>query len=397
MKRTRPPLAAALVLTLAAVPARSNPSLSYDFANMSQWLSHGMAQGLAFNAGSNFDPPKEVKGYYLQPDVSLGVGKMPLDKREFPQLTTQALIDEGGPNLFPSSVLFPNLAVHLRAGLPWRGDVYARFADATTPPGYKISPTMTAQVQTNSYGFGIRQHLLGRDGSEYQDEWWWPALALGAHYNHVQGYTKLKGQFTINSNGLTQNDGFHGRIDWAINSFGLDAVASHSFGAWTPFFGMGYNYATGSVGVSLQLDASAINTQVLGAGSDRPEKNQGREVFGVSYDRPTWSAFMNAELKALGQLQYRSFIVQFGAALPLDIGGPAIFYKRRLTSSTVNTAAPPAPRKSAPPTLDDDVPAPKPAPAPKARKKKAAPAPAPEPGPERPSKPSSQPDMIFLQ
>ena len=48
---------------------------------MTQWLSHELAQGLAFNAGSNFDPPREVKGYSIQPDLSLGVGRMPLDKR----------------------------------------------------------------------------------------------------------------------------------------------------------------------------------------------------------------------------------------------------------------------------------------------------------------------------
>lgn len=399
MTKARPPLAAALVFLLAtagAAPARANPSMSDDFASMSFWLSHELAQGLAFNAGSNFDPPKEVKGYYLQPDVSFGAGRMPLDKREFPDLTVQALKDEGGPDLFPSSVLFPNLAVHLRMGLPWRGDAYVRFADATTPPGYKISPTMTAKVQTNSYGFGVRQHFLGWDGSEYEDEWWWPALAVGLHYNHVQGYTDLKGKFTINANGLTQNDGFHGSIRWALNSFGVDAIASHSFGAWTPFAGMGYNYATGSVGTSLILDASSVNTVVQGVGSDRPEKSQGREIFGLSYDRPTWSAFMNAELKALGQLQYRSFIVQFGAALPFDIGGPALLYKRRPTSSTANTAAP-APHHAAPSPLDDEQPRPWPQPKPKARKK-AAPAPddaAPAPGTQ--ASPSDQPSMIFLQ
>ena len=45
-----------------------------------------------------------------------------------------------------------------------------------------------------------------------------------------------------------------------------------------------------------------------------------------------------AELKALGQLQYRSWIVDMGVALPFDIGrGPAIIYKRRADSSTATT------------------------------------------------------------
>jgi hypothetical protein len=294
---------------------------------MSQWLSHEMAQGLAFNAGSNFDPPKEVKGYYLQPDLSLGVGSMPFDKRNFPTITVPALADYGAANLFPSSVLFPNLSVHLRMGLPWRGDFYIRLADATTPPGYKISPTMTAKVQTNSIGFGIRQHILGGD---------LPVVTLGAHYNHVQGSTHLKGKFNVNVDAagqtiFTANDDFTGDIAWSVNSFGLTAVAAQTYGAWTPFLGVGYNYTTGSVRTKLNLQSSTfLVSDITGEGSDRPEKSQGREIFGVSYDRPTWSLFANGELKALGQLQYRSYIIQFGGALPFDIGrGPAIFYKSR--------------------------------------------------------------------
>lgn len=331
---------------------------------MSQWLSDQMAQGLAFNAGETFDPPKEVKGYYLQPDVSLGVGSIPFNKKDFPDLQTQALRDEGGSNLFPSSTLFPNLALHLRMGLPWRGDFYVRVADATTPPGYKISPTMTAQVQTNSFGFGVRQHFLGGDI---------PTFTLGAHYNHVQGYTKLKGKFTIDSNGLTQDDGFTGDIKWDVNSFGLTAIVSQSFGPWTPYGGLGYNYTTGSVSTDLELSASQVNTRVFGAGSDRPEKSQGREIVGVSYDRRTWSFFLSGELKALGQLQYRSYIVDAGVALPFEIGGRAVFYKKR-------PAAPVEPKSM----LDDDSEAPAPKPVKRKRMK--------------PSPPEQAPaDMIFLR
>ncbi|MDE2490555.1 MAG: hypothetical protein KGM24_06880 [Elusimicrobia bacterium] len=320
MKRPRPPLAAALVLALA-LPASANSSISYDFNNMTYWLSHEMAQGLAFNAGSTFDPPKEIKGWYLQPDVSFGVGNMPLDKRDFPNLTVQALKDAGGESMFPSSVLFPNLAMHLRFGLPWRGDAYIRFADATTPPGYKISPTMTAQVQTNSIGAGIRQHFFGGD---------YPLLTLGAHYNHVQGRTHLKGKFNENIQTLNLSSDLVGDIDWSINSFGLTAVTSYTWGRWTPYAGLGYNYATGSVRARLDLEPNGFGAvPAIGEGSDRPEKSQGRELFGFSYDRPTWSAFLSGELKALGQLQYRSYIVQVGAALPFDIGGRTIFHKRR--------------------------------------------------------------------
>ena len=332
---------------------------------MSQWLSDQMAQGLAFNAGENFDPPKEIKGYYLQPDVSFGVGLIPFDKRRFPDMQTPALQNGTGANLFPNSTLFPNLALHLRMGLPWRGDLYVRLADATTPPGYRISPTMTAQVQTNSFGCGIRQHLLGGD---------YPVLTLGAHYNHVQGYTKLRGTFGISADKFNANDDFNGNINWSINSFGLTAIVSQSFGRWTPFGGLGYNYATGSTHVDLNLISHTfLVPDVTGQGSDHPEQSQGREILGVSYDRDTWSAFANGELKALGQLQYRSWIIQVGAALPFDIGGRTLFKRRR--------AAAPVEPKSA---LEDETetPAPKPV-----KRPRAAPTP-PEQAP---------PDMIFLR
>lgn len=328
MRKARPPLAAALAFLLVPVPSRANPSLAADFHLMTQWLSHELAQGMAFNAGSNFDPPKEVKGYYLQPDLSLGFGRMPLDKRNFPALEVQALKDYGGANIFPNSVMSPNLALHMRMGLPWRSDLYLRFADATTPSGYKISPTMSAQVQTNSYGVGVRQHFFGGD---------WPALALGAHYNHVRGRTSLKGKFGVDVGNYHSDSDLVGLINWNLNSFGLTAVTHYSFDSWTPFVGFGYNYATGSVRTRLELkslDESIL--PIVGEGSEHPESSQGRWIFGLQYERPTWSVFGNGEIKALGQLQYRSFVAQLGVALPFDIGrSPTVFSKKRRATAAV--------------------------------------------------------------
>ena len=368
----RAPFAAALVLALACNSASANPSLTQDINGMSQWLSDQMAQGLAFNAGETFDPPKVVKGYYLQPDVSLAVGHIPFDKRRFPDMTTPELQNGGGANLFPSSTLFPNLALHLRMGLPGRRDLYLRVADATTPAGYRISPTMTAQVQTNSIGFGVRQEFFG--GEDY------PTLVVGGHYNHVQGYTKLRGTFGVSAQGFTADDKFNGNIDWSINSYGLTAIVSQTFGRWTPYGGLGYNYITGSTHVDLNLiSGTFLIPDITGQGSDHPEQSQGREILGVSYDRETWSAFANGELKALGQLQYRSWIIAVGAALPFEIGGKALIYKKR-------------PHQVATPksTLDDedsDKPEPK-KPAPKPVKRPRA-----EPTPPE----QAPPDMIFLK
>lgn len=360
-----------LGLGLPSVSAGANPSLTDDFRGMSQWLSHELAQGLAFNAGSTFDPPHEIKGYALQPDLSLGVGRMPLDKRDFPPITTPALDDFGGQNLFPDSVTFPNLAVHLRMGLPWRGDAYFRFADATTPSGYKISPTMTAAVQTNSFGGGVRQHLFGRDGR--------PTLTVGAHYNHVVGRVRLKSTFQVNTNGFQADDEFNGALDWNLNSFGLNAVVHKAFGPWTPFGGIGYNYATGSARARLELIPKTDLIQPISAeGSSRPEQNTGRFIFGVEYQKPTWSVFANAELKALGRLKYRGFIAQIGVSLPYEIGrGPAIIYKKRRPDAAGTMYVPrrEAEADEKPRSRRDSAPKPK----------------------SKPSQETAPPDMIFLQ
>ena len=262
--RARAPLAASLALALAAAPARANPSLSQDFGGMTQWLSDELAQGLAFNAGENFDPPTLVKGYYLQPDVSFGAGIVPLNKNQFPATPALAGIGYSGSSFFPSSVMFPNFALHLRMGLPGDNDVYVRFADATTPPGYKISPTMSAEVQTNSYGAGLRHHFLGSDG--------WPNLVWGVHYNYVTGHVNLSGnenaQFTSSygdSGALT------GTIAWRLHSLGTDAIVYESFGGWTPYFGLGYNYASGSVTSNLLLTfPDPLVSPTYGSASDKP-------------------------------------------------------------------------------------------------------------------------------
>src|SRR5882762_2430499 len=108
---------AALLGVCVSRPAFANPSMSGDFQNMMEWLSHEMAQGLGFAAGDTFDPPHEVLDKRIQPDLSLGVGHLPLDRSKFPVIQTPALSQLGAANIFPQAVNFPNLAVHLRGGL----------------------------------------------------------------------------------------------------------------------------------------------------------------------------------------------------------------------------------------------------------------------------------------
>ena len=76
-------LTAACVL---AAPPTAATSIASDFGHITSWLSNELAQEIAFNAGSTFDPPHELTSRHVQPDVSFGVGKMPLDKTRFPTL-----------------------------------------------------------------------------------------------------------------------------------------------------------------------------------------------------------------------------------------------------------------------------------------------------------------------
>ena len=317
----------AALLVLWGRPALANPSMSDDFERMMKWLSHEMVQGLGFNAGSTFDPPREVKDKRLQPDVSLGLGKMPLDKNRFPRLETQGLKDINAADIFPASVLFPNLAMHMRMGLPWRSDLALRAADMTTPPGYKISPTTTGAGQSNSVGFGVRKHFMGNGR---------PLLSLGVNYNHVFGRFDYKTKFDINDvEGFSASNNVTGTIRWNVRSYGVNAVVSQTLGLWTPFLGFGYNYLTGSLRARLEAIADTpLILPVVGESSNHPEQSQARAILGAQLNRSWVNFFANGEVQAVGSGKGRSWIVHSGISLPFQIG-PKGFYaaKKRAKSN----------------------------------------------------------------
>lgn len=318
-------LAAALLLfgaPLFAQQIAANPSMSDDFARMMDWLAHGMAQGIAFNAGSTFDPPHEIIDKRLAPDLSLGLGKMPFDKGKFPEPETQALKDLDATTIFPDEVMFPNVAMHLRAGLPWRSDFAIRLANMTTPPGYRLSPTTAGKGQSNSIGFSVRRHWFG--GSEF------PLLTVGAHFNHVYGRFSLKSKFNVdNIQGFSADSDVNGDLQWTISSVGLNAVTSQTFGRWTPFVGLGYNRASGSIRCRLEARPNTeLISPIMGEGSEAPEPDMARFIMGGEYNGSWVNAFFNAEIKAIGIASSRTWIAHAGMQLPFKIGvGGADGYK----------------------------------------------------------------------
>ncbi|MCX5795361.1 MAG: hypothetical protein NTY77_07710 [Elusimicrobia bacterium] len=312
------PTALAAVLVFGATRgAAANASISDDFTAMSGWLSSQLAQGLAFNAGETFDPPHELKSRRVQPDLSVGIGNMPLNQKKFPQTSALTLNGVDAAGFFPSSVLFPNLSMHLRAGLPGRMDMSVRFDDMTTPSGYRLSPTMTGKGQSNSIGLGLRKHFFGGEGR--------PMLSLGGHFNHVYGWFNLhttRDMIIITGPGtsIAINNTVDGQLAWNVSSYGFNAVLSESYRGWTPFVGCGYNYVTGSASAALQMAATTLTTQSQGGGSDHPEQNQARFMGGVEFDRPWMHFFLNGEIKAVGENAGHSWIAMLGAALPFEIG-----------------------------------------------------------------------------
>lgn len=316
-KALRKVAAIAAAIGFLAAPAFANPDLSADFGAMAKWLSHDLAQGIGFNAGGTFDPPHEVISRRLQPDISVGVGSMPLDKTRFPDPQTPSLKEMDAAGIFPNSVIFPNFTMHMRAGLPGRMDMSIRLGDMTTPKGYRVSPSATGNGQSNSIGVGLRRHFFGGPDR--------PMLSLGGQYNHVYGRFNIHSKFNVNDvAGYSSDSDVNGYLSWNVSSLGFNAVLSQTFRSWTPFFGAGYNYVTGSVHSRLEAIPSAPGTfgvaPILGEFSEHPEQNQIRVLGGLETDIPWMHLFANGEVKAMGEHALQSWILQIGGALPFEIG-----------------------------------------------------------------------------
>ena len=296
--------------------AQNNPSLNTDFTNMMSWMSGQMANGLGFNAGETFDPPREVTDRRIQTDLSLGIGNLPFNKSAFPQLQTSALQSAGIENFFPSSVLFPNLAMHLRAGLPWRSDFAFRFADMTTPPSYRLSSSLTGSGQSNSIGATLRKHFFGEDGD--------PLLTFGLNYNHVYGRFGYGTSFyssDLAGSGIPTTEDVNGKLGWDLNSYGIDAILSHPFGTWIPFFGVGYNRVTGSVSAALNaISENNVMSPIEGDASASPALNNARVLFGAQWNHSWANWFFNGEIEAVGPDKGKAWIAQAGFSLPFYIG-----------------------------------------------------------------------------
>ena len=278
-----------------------------------EWLSKETANGLAFNAGSTFDPPNEIAPFLIQPDFSLGIGFVPFRKERFPDVQ-QSLKDVNVQNNFPSSILFPNLSAHVRMGLPDRWDVSVRFADMTIPKGYKLTPGTKGDGQSNTLGVSVRKHFLGGDD---------PLLSVSLNLNHVFGHFNLQSSFKDlqYAPGFFADTDNKARLDWNVTSIGSNFVVSQNYDSWTPFAGLGLNAASGSVSASLaSTSATPFFSPAYGSASSKPDTVNGRFIFGAQKDWERCGLFLNGEIKTIGSESFKTFIVSIGLARPFSFG-----------------------------------------------------------------------------
>ena len=320
-------LAAAVWVLLGLLPARASAvSLAEDFTGIMGWLTQQTAQGLAFNAGSTFDPPNEMKPWRMQPDLSLGVGYLPFDKSRFPPMHVATLAANDPAGMLPSEMKFPNLTMHMRLGLPGRMDLGFRAVDMTTPKNYRLSPTTTGDGQSNTLGAALRKHFYGGEED--------PLLSVTFAYNHVFGYFNFTNEFKnveFVPGSLYADSVNKGRLEWDVRSFGLNAVLSKMYGKWTPFLGVGYNRIIGSVAGRLESlwNTSLVSPNpIVGDASGIPEPSHARLILGAQRDGTWWSFFTSGEMKAKGAMAGQTFIVSVGLAAPFRIGATSILHRK---------------------------------------------------------------------
>jgi hypothetical protein len=286
-----------------------------DFARIMEWLTQGTAQGLAFNSGSTFDPPNEMRAWRIQPDISFGVGVMPFDKSSFPKLQVEALADKNPEGDLPDKISFPNLTLHSRIGLPLRMDLGLRVVNMTVPKNYELSPNTVGNGQSNTLGLSLRKHFFG-GGAQL--------LTVSGAYNRVSGYFNfrselkdvelVKGVFTADS--VNQ-----GQLDWNVTSVGVNFVVSQQYGKWTPFMGAGVNKVSGIVDGRLEAvwDTPLIGS-TIGKASSRPETHNTRLILGFQRDGTFFKYFLNSEIKTSGFASGKAFVISTGLAAPFRIG-----------------------------------------------------------------------------
>jgi hypothetical protein len=309
-----------LFFLLLPAAASAQTSLSADYAKMMSWLSQQMVEPMAFAAGATFDPPQEVKPGRMLNDASFGVGILPLNTSVFPTLQNQTLNDQHVGGVFPQKIPFPELIGHLRMGLPGRSDIALRASDSTIPLT-SVTPQTKASAQANMVGVEVRKFFFG--GYDV------PKLAVSAYANKLWGHFTFQNtlsnvQLGSGAGAITANAFNTGEMDWRLNSVGVNAVVSRQYGYWTPYCGLGYNVASGTLDASLNTTFDTfLATPSQSEQSSRPAANNVRLLLGTQLERKQGrDLFVTGEYQLTGS-DTHAFILHLGILFPTHIGPAA--------------------------------------------------------------------------
>ncbi|MBI4051080.1 MAG: hypothetical protein HY400_01095 [Elusimicrobia bacterium] len=289
----------------------ANPSLSNDFASITQWLTSEVVQGLAFNAGASFSPSTEPRPYEFELDATLGVGSVPIDSKKFPKLGVVQLEQIGVQSYFPKNVPFPDFTAHIRMGLPYRMDVSFRLSDMTAPT-YRLSEQTKGNGQSNILGGEMRRHFYGQEN---------PFLLtttvmvnyLRGRFNFFNTFSDVK--LTDSFSASADNTGL---VKWSLISYGVNAIGSYRLQSWIPFFGVGFNRSHGSVLAQMEsVFRTDLIQPVFGQSSALPERNTVRVITGTQYTLRRFNLFLSAETLVVGHLEGQTYNVHAGIVIPL--------------------------------------------------------------------------------
>lgn len=292
--------------------------MARDFDKLSSWLSNETVNSIAFNAGSTLGPPRELRVLEIQPDLSAGIGSLPLNGSRFPALDTQLLNDLKLPTFFPSAVSFPHLTGHLRLGLPFRFEVGARWANVSSPMK-KLTEKTTGKGRSSSAGAEVRHHILGMEG--------WPTVTISGMVNHVYGqYDFFNSYDDIQLvEGLVVDSVNTGSLEWNLTTYSVNLIAQATYGIWTPFVGTGVSRSKGwvrsTVNSKFQTDLIPLTS---GRAEASPSGDQIRVLGGMEFNFFHFGLFATGEALTSGENRREVWVAHVGAFIPIRLfqGGP---------------------------------------------------------------------------
>ena len=281
-----------------------------DVTSIARWLSEQTANGIAFHTVSKSDQPTELTKGEMELDLNAGLGFLPLNHKQFPEMQVDLLKERDVASLFSSEFNFPDATIHFRTGLYGRTSLGFKISD-TTIPKRKVTESTSGKGQSNVLGLELKRYFLGRGR---------PLISLSATADYVRGYFDFLNEFHNVTMGIaTLNSNNTGELKWNIQSYGLETTVSGYLGPWMPFLGLGYNYNAGDVKTRIFADFKGDTPDLDGRWSAPPTRHTMRISTGTRYGLRFMNLTLNGQMLAVGKGAGRTFAMNFGVSVPFNL------------------------------------------------------------------------------